>query len=111
MMMATGSARRQSAATQKRRRAEDPARRPCPAPSRESGCRRRRLAGGDRRPAQQPRKNIDVRIPLGAFTVVTGVSGSGKSSLVEDVLYNSLARTLHRASNLAAPTTRSAASK
>jgi excinuclease ABC subunit A len=42
-------------------------------------------------------KNIDVRIPLGAFTVVTGVSGSGKSSLIEDVLYQSLARTLHRA--------------
>ena len=42
-------------------------------------------------------KNIDVRIPLGTFTVVTGVSGSGKSSLVEDVLYAALARTLHRA--------------
>ncbi|MBN1395554.1 MAG: excinuclease ABC subunit UvrA, partial [Pirellulales bacterium] len=43
-------------------------------------------------------KNIDVQIPLGTFTVVTGVSGSGKSSLVEDVLHASLARTLHRAS-------------
>ena len=43
-------------------------------------------------------KNIDVQIPLGTFTAVTGVSGSGKSSLVEDVLYNALARTLHRAS-------------
>ena len=42
-------------------------------------------------------KNIDVKIPLGAFTVVTGPSGSGKSSLVEDVIYASLARTLHRA--------------
>jgi excinuclease ABC subunit A len=42
-------------------------------------------------------RNIDVAIPLGALTVVTGVSGSGKSSLIEDVLYNSLARTLHRA--------------
>jgi excinuclease ABC subunit A len=42
-------------------------------------------------------KNIDVKIPLGTFTVVAGVSGSGKSSLVEDVLYQSLARTLHRA--------------
>ena len=38
-----------------------------------------------------------MRIPLGTFTVVTGVSGSGKSSLVEDVLFASLARTLHRA--------------
>jgi excinuclease ABC subunit A len=43
-------------------------------------------------------RNVSVRIPLGTFTVVAGVSGSGKSSLVEDVLYNSLARTLHRAS-------------
>jgi len=42
-------------------------------------------------------KNVDARIPLGTLTVVTGVSGSGKSSLVEDVLYNSLARMLHRA--------------
>jgi len=42
-------------------------------------------------------KNIDVRIPIGTLTVVTGTSGSGKSSLVEDVLYNALARTLHRA--------------
>ena len=42
-------------------------------------------------------KNIDVQIPLGTVTAVTGVSGSGKSSLVEDVLYNQLARSLHRA--------------
>jgi excinuclease ABC subunit A len=43
-------------------------------------------------------KNIDVAIPLGTFTAVTGVSGSGKSSLIEDILYNQLAKTLHRAS-------------
>ena len=42
-------------------------------------------------------KKVDVRIPLGAFTVISGVSGSGKSSLIEDVLYNALSRTLHRA--------------
>ncbi len=42
-------------------------------------------------------KSIDVRIPLGTLTIVTGTSGSGKSSLVEDVLYNALARILHRA--------------
>ena len=42
-------------------------------------------------------KDITVRIPLGTLTVVTGVSGSGKSSLVEDVLFASLARKLHRA--------------
>jgi excinuclease ABC subunit A len=43
-------------------------------------------------------KNITVQIPLGTLTAVTGVSGSGKSSLVEDILYAQLARTLHRAS-------------
>ena len=48
-------------------------------------------------------KNIDVRIPLGTLTAVTGVSGSGKSSLIEDVLYNALARLLHRASTMPAP--------
>ncbi len=45
-------------------------------------------------------KNINVRIPLGTFTVVSGVSGSGKSSLVEDILYNTLARQLHRAGTI-----------
>jgi excinuclease ABC subunit A len=42
-------------------------------------------------------KNVDVAFPLGAVTVVTGVSGSGKSSLVEDVLWKTAARLLHRA--------------
>ncbi|MCL2711365.1 MAG: ATP-binding cassette domain-containing protein [Planctomycetaceae bacterium] len=42
-------------------------------------------------------KSIDVPFPLGTFSVVTGVSGSGKSSLVNDILYKSLAKTLHRA--------------
>ena len=41
-------------------------------------------------------KNIDVAFPLGRFTVVTGVSGSGKSSLVNDILYSSLAKRLYR---------------
>lgn len=41
-------------------------------------------------------KNIDVRIPLGVFTVVTGVSGSGKSSLVNEILYKTLAVRLNR---------------
>src|SRR5262249_49304721 len=42
-------------------------------------------------------RNIDVRIPLGVVTVVTGVSGSGKSSLVEDILWKAAGRVLHRA--------------
>lgn len=41
-------------------------------------------------------KNIDVNIPLGIMTVVTGVSGSGKSSLVNEILYKRLARDLNR---------------
>ena len=42
-------------------------------------------------------KNLDVDIPLGVFTCVTGVSGSGKSSLVNEILYKRLARDLNRA--------------
>ena len=42
-------------------------------------------------------KNIDVDVPLGVFTCVTGVSGSGKSSLVNEILYKSLASKLNRA--------------
>ena len=41
-------------------------------------------------------KNIDVDVPLGVMTCVTGVSGSGKSSLVNDILFKSLSRTLNR---------------
>ncbi|MGN1084616.1 MAG: excinuclease ABC subunit UvrA, partial [Lachnospiraceae bacterium] len=46
-------------------------------------------------------KNIDVDIPLGVFTCVTGVSGSGKSSLVNEILYKHLAKTLNRARTVA----------
>ena len=42
-------------------------------------------------------KNVDVSIPLGTFTCVTGVSGSGKSSLVNEILYKRLAADLNRA--------------
>ncbi len=42
-------------------------------------------------------KNIDVSIPLGLFTCITGVSGSGKSSLVNEILYKRLARDLNKA--------------
>ena len=45
-------------------------------------------------------KNIDVNIPLGVFTCVTGVSGSGKSSLINEILYKSLARKLNRATTV-----------
>ncbi len=47
-------------------------------------------------------KNIDVRFPLGVLCCVTGVSGSGKSSLVNEILYKSLSRTLNRARSRAA---------
>ncbi len=65
----------------------------------------RRLAGADQhRPAivirgahQHNLKNLDVRFPLGVVTAVTGVSGSGKSSLVEDIFWKAAARALHRA--------------
>lgn len=46
-------------------------------------------------------KNIDVDIPLGVMTCVTGVSGSGKSSLVNEILYKHLAKSLNRARTIA----------
>ena len=76
-----------------------------PAPSPATTC-----PGGGRSPPEQRRKgtestltvrgaaennlrHMDVSIPLGTFTCVTGVSGSGKSSLVNEILYKRLART------------------
>ena len=50
--------------------------------------------------AENNLKNVDVEIPLGVFTCVTGVSGSGKSSLVNEILYKSLARNLNRAKTI-----------
>ena len=50
-----------------------------------------------RKAAENNLKNIDVKIPLGVMTCVTGVSGSGKSSLVNEILYKSLVRKLNRA--------------
>ena len=47
--------------------------------------------------SQNNLKNIDVKIPVGVFTCVTGVSGSGKSSLIADILYPALAQKLNRA--------------
>ena len=47
--------------------------------------------------AENNLKNIDVKIPLGIMTCITGVSGSGKSSLINEILYKYLARDLNRA--------------
>ena len=47
--------------------------------------------------AENNLRNIDVKFPLGVMTCVTGVSGSGKSSLVNEILYKTLARDLNRA--------------
>ncbi|MCD8077389.1 MAG: excinuclease ABC subunit UvrA [Lachnospiraceae bacterium] len=50
--------------------------------------------------AENNLKQIDVDLPLGVFTCVTGVSGSGKSSLINEVLYKSAARVLNRANTI-----------
>lgn len=47
--------------------------------------------------AENNLKNVDVAFPLGTFTCVTGVSGSGKSSLVNEIMYKKLAKVLNRA--------------
>ncbi|HVH90083.1 MAG TPA: hypothetical protein VM783_01710, partial [Candidatus Acidoferrum sp.] len=46
-------------------------------------------------------KDITVQIPVGSMTCVTGVSGSGKTSLVMDILYNAVAQRLHKSKNKA----------
>lgn len=51
--------------------------------------------------AENNLKNIDVQFPLGVMTCVTGVSGSGKSSLVNEILYKALAKKLNRARTIA----------
>jgi len=66
---------------------------PIPARRRPGNGRFLRIIGA----RQNNLRNIDVDIPLGCLVVVTGVSGSGKSSLVNDVLHNALARRIHRA--------------
>lgn len=50
--------------------------------------------------AENNLKNINVKIPLGEFVCVTGVSGSGKSSLVNEILYKALARDLNRSKTI-----------
>jgi excinuclease ABC subunit A len=65
--------------------------------------KKRRRGNGKRLLIQGARhnnlQNVDVAFPLGLFTVVTGVSGSGKSSLVNDILQKALARHFYRASD------------
>ena len=63
-------------------------------PERRSGSGKELVIRGAR---ENNLKNIDVRIPLGKFVCVTGVSGSGKSSLINEVLYKRLARLFYRA--------------
>ena len=49
-----------------------------------------------KRASENNLKNIDVKLPLGIMTCITGVSGSGKSSLINEILYKQVAKTLHR---------------
>ena len=66
---------------------------PVPEKRRPGNGRRLRIIGA----AENNLKDIDVEIPLGELVCVTGVSGSGKSSLINEILYKSLARELNRA--------------
>ena len=66
---------------------------PMPHERRKGSCNVLRIRGA----AENNLKHLDVDIPLGTFTVVTGVSGSGKSSLINEVLYKALAAELNGA--------------
>ncbi len=65
----------------------------CPADRRKGNGKRLEIRGARHNNLQ----NLNVEFPLGLFICVTGVSGAGKSSLVEDILYKALSRKLHRA--------------
>ena len=62
-----------------------------------SAAGRKNIFGNTVKVTENNLKNIDVDIPLGVMTCVTGVSGSGKSSLVNEILYKHLAKELNRA--------------
>jgi len=66
---------------------------PVPAERRKGNGKHLQITGA----AQNNLKEIDVKIPLGKFVCITGVSGSGKSSLINEILYKYLARELNRA--------------
>jgi excinuclease ABC subunit A len=66
---------------------------PLPATRREGNGRSLRIVGA----RENNLKNVSVDVPLGKFVVITGVSGSGKSSLITDILYRKLAHALYRA--------------
>ncbi|MBQ6508639.1 MAG: excinuclease ABC subunit UvrA [Flexilinea sp.] len=66
---------------------------PVPAKRRKPGKEKLEIIGAE----QNNLKKINVKIPLGMFVCITGVSGSGKSSLMNEILYKSLAHTLNRA--------------
>ena len=68
-----------------------------PMPGRSGATPATASAGASRARATTTCRNLDVEFPLGLFTVVTGVSGSGKSSLVNDILHAALARHFYRA--------------
>jgi excinuclease ABC subunit A len=72
---------------------------PIPEKRREGNGKRLRVIGA----AAHNLKHIDVAIPLGRFVCVTGVSGSGKSSLIEEVLYRGVAHRLHQTARRAGP--------
>ena len=85
----------------------DTARRKKPVPTKKRTVRKPPLPGNKQIEILGARhnnlQNVDAAIPLETLTAITGVSGSGKSSLVNDILFNALARRLHRAQTTPAP--------